>query len=970
MSTWGDTEIEWADEGDLLFWGPSIATLEGPLLRRHSEVYPAPVLNSRGKPVNWVPVTTRDIAGSFLLLFGGEDITNYRDVPTPMPSWRDEEPFGEVAMAIELPQITPFEPLPGWVVDGAIVELMLVDHETLTATVLFEGMYISEEASYQTDKGAVTLTVIGALYEADLYKKTPTFNDQRRTLPETAPDARDIGRLIADELDLRPNLHLADVSPIEGAPFQTGIISNDKGSFNELLTGYIQDLLSSAWAAVTLAPEERAYDVEVDPDGNYWIVGELGSIIPFGEARFYGSMYGVLLNERSSGLTRDPLGTGYWIAAEDGGVFSFNATFHGAATGLSSNPIIEIEAVPTGGGYWVCSTAGEVYSFGTAVHYGNATPASVIVDFVPTPTGLGYWMLEQGGAIQNFGDAEPLFADPAGEFVGMAPTATGLGMYVLNSNGQIYTAGDAVNLGNTPYPLNAQAEDIDATPSGLGYIVVARDGGIFTFGDAVYLGNGFDGGATPHQWTLNKRAGRVPELRVKDRITPHWSVHVGGRGVGVDLSRDRTMYANVFYGEGVGPDYCAWRNSKYPNFRPDASPVMTSSPYSVGMVHADIGIWHEEMRRKGHDVPTGNTFTQQSSTVARRVQTDAGITVTGTLTAQLWTVSFNVGSNVGDLTNTYIAPLVADPKVVPFLYDAAGSVIGPNPEWDELAIRVERYENFGENVSREQARHWALAEMARDRNPALVGTIKLSSDPEEGSRFLMKAGHNIVLRGYRGSDVKLHIAAVERDPEDLTVTLTVDESARDRMTVAAILDRDRGTIEAGMRDQVRHRNSRLVEDRIAVWDCESGAGYIPRHLVTSAEWSILRIPAGEYGEIVTAEFYLDTPARFSVGVFDRAITAAQMEERGVSPLDEGYWDLFDLTEERTDGLLIAWGGSGNAWGFWPGQENSEADPLTGKGIDRGSWTYSSTQPPWLWVAMWVESPASNYIRGRLQPGRP
>jgi hypothetical protein len=59
-----------------------------------------------------------------------------------------------------------------------------------------------------------------------------------------------------------------------------------------------------------------------------------GGIFSFGDARFYGSMGDVTLNEPISGIV--PGEAGYLMVAFDGGVFSFgDVKFHGS---MGSNP--------------------------------------------------------------------------------------------------------------------------------------------------------------------------------------------------------------------------------------------------------------------------------------------------------------------------------------------------------------------------------------------------------------------------------------------------------------------------------------------------------------------------------------------------------------------------------------------------------------------------------------------------------
>jgi hypothetical protein len=324
----------------------------------------------------------------------------------------------------------------------------------------------------------------------------------------------------------------------------------------------------------------------------------------------------------------------------------------------------------------------------------------------------------------------------------------------------------------------------------------------------------------------------------------------------------------------------------------------------------------------------------------------------------------------------YFAPLYIDTAVEPWTYDADGNVTGDNPDFDKNVMRVERYENFGKGVSKAQAIESINHELARIAPVGFAGTITLKIDPEEWletqtSRFEMVPGETIEYKGHRGVDRIFRLIQVDVNWQDGSVTCHVDERPRDYPTLAQLLARRRDNADPASRPQKTYRNARTALDDKVEWDCENDAGIIPATELTVGEWTVLMVPAGEYGTVVKADFTVSTPARFSVGVFDREIDPWLLAAIAVSPLDSGYWDAFDsgaLPGEQ--GLIIAWGGEGNAAGFWPALESDEGSALTGRMVDTASWYYESQHPPYLWVAMWVESGSGgvNTIEGRMYPG--
>ena len=90
-------------------------------------------------------------------------------------------------------------------------------------------------------------------------------------------------------------------------------------------------------------------------------------------------------------------GTGYWLVASDGGVFSYgSAVFHGSTGSIHLNkPVIGIAATPDGGGYWFAASDGGVFNYGDAMFLGSlgsiklVAPIAGIAAQQPIPGGPG-----------------------------------------------------------------------------------------------------------------------------------------------------------------------------------------------------------------------------------------------------------------------------------------------------------------------------------------------------------------------------------------------------------------------------------------------------------------------------------------------------------------------------------------------------------------------------------------------------
>jgi hypothetical protein len=217
-----------------------------------------------------------------------------------------------------------------------------------------------------------------------------------------------------------------------------------------------------------------------------------------GGAPAFGPSTGMHLNAGFVGLAATPSGRGYWVAASDGGVFTFgDAEFRGSIGGETlAAPIVGIAATPSGDGYWLVGSDGGVFTFGDADFYGSmAGTASPIVGIASTPTGRGYWLLGQDGGVFAFGDAA--FEGAATSFdhhaplVAMAPTASGYGYLLLAADGGVFAFGDA-HFDGAVVDGHHLATSIAIPPNGRGYQVASVEGAVFGFGGAPSLPAGTD----------------------------------------------------------------------------------------------------------------------------------------------------------------------------------------------------------------------------------------------------------------------------------------------------------------------------------------------------------------------------------------------------------------------------------------------------------------------------------------------
>ncbi|GIM90934.1 glycoside hydrolase family 19 protein [Paractinoplanes toevensis] len=255
---------------------------------------------------------------------------------------------------------------------------------------------------------------------------------------------------------------------------------------------------ASAASAADVTTHKPPVGVAASRSGlGYWIAAADGGVFSFGDARFYGSMGGKPLNAPITGIAATPSGLGYWLVAADGGVFAFgDAAAKGSMGGKPLNaPVRGIAATPSGQGYWLVAADGGIFSFGDAKFAGSmgGKPLNApMVGISATPSGQGYWLAGADGGVFAFGDA-PAKGSMGGKplnapVVGITGSPSGQGYRLVAADGGIFAYGDARFFGSMGGQRLAKPVLGMAAIRNDGYLMIAGDGGLFAFGSAAYFG--------------------------------------------------------------------------------------------------------------------------------------------------------------------------------------------------------------------------------------------------------------------------------------------------------------------------------------------------------------------------------------------------------------------------------------------------------------------------------------------------
>jgi hypothetical protein len=232
-------------------------------------------------------------------------------------------------------------------------------------------------------------------------------------------------------------------------------------------------------------------------DTGYWIAASDGGVFSFGKAPFYGSLGGKVLSSPITAITQTMDNQGYYLLGKDGAVYAFgDAQFKGGINcqpGATSGACLvsgasAIGIASTQSGYYITDNKGNVYAFGDAQYFGNAIGSSGITSIATSRSGNGYWLASNTGQVYAFGDAQ---------YFGNVDGSTDINNIIINNgNGYCLSAKSgkvsckvSVDYGDSS-SLKPVGGIVGIIPSfdGNGYWQLGGDGGVFAFGSARYSG--------------------------------------------------------------------------------------------------------------------------------------------------------------------------------------------------------------------------------------------------------------------------------------------------------------------------------------------------------------------------------------------------------------------------------------------------------------------------------------------------
>lgn len=176
----------------------------------------------------------------------------------------------------------------------------------------------------------------------------------------------------------------------------------------------------------------------------------------------------------------------------------------------------------------------------------------------------------------------------------------------------------------------------------------------------------------------------------------------------------------------------------------------------------------------------------------------------------------------GAWNRTDYEPLAANAKAHP-------PVAAQNPGLDLNFMVHESKANYGSGMSLEAAETASVKRLAIAQDAGITGTLTLSVDPAPFTRWHVRAGMTVKLKGLRGSGatgISFHIAEAVHNVASGVVTCKLDTKYRDLLTLEEVRARTIDPLSPSKLLQVNKRTN-VIEDVLAPWDYDKGSGYIP-----------------------------------------------------------------------------------------------------------------------------------------------
>lgn len=487
---------------------------------------------------------------------------------------------------------------------------------------------------------------------------------------------------------------------------------------------------------------------------------------------------------------------------------------------------------------------------------------------------------------------------------------------------------------------------------------------------------------------------RTYRMQWRDTTGVDATVYAGAHGVKPRLSRDLVDSPNRIYGEWIKPSGERCRGAVYPNLNaktvPDY-PFADGRSFGLGTTDAmtDTGSGITVMARElmgnnllDYDDAVGTAgaaeYDDDIVEAVEELQRQAGVAVTGEITPALWDILYLSGFEQQSFAQAHFRPIALDKRTDYFLRGPDGTPFDINPNHDSSIVEVEQFISYGEGMKSKQVRRNGRAII--NRQAGWSGTVTLTSDPAEMSRFSLRAGMMLNVRNLKGAGatgINLYISSVQVDWPGQSVTLAVSTDGRHYLDLLARKERNReAKQDPGAHWRHQLRRSARTSDVVIGWEGESGAGIIHPTPLAAGHWNVIPVIACEGGTASRIRLATDAPTPYYAAMFAAKVNGDSLDARLGDPSvwvdEDSQTDVFthnaDWLVEDERLLVAAWGTPDEPCGHWPKRHTNNlgeptAHPVTGVHRDDSTFEFW-TERNFLWLAVWPE--ATTTISGRMR----
>jgi peptidoglycan hydrolase-like protein with peptidoglycan-binding domain len=234
IASWSTDDVERTDLPLELFGILDVIPVEDPppatdpYIQQVSVTMPVPTLVN-GRPSGWTGTIARSDWGRLQLIVGGVDLSRPRGKPFLPLTDNHTDPFGDADASFAFPGLSEFDDPDTW----GLTALAPVTLRRKDPGGVFHTLYEGDLASLEPDAGmGLVVHCVGAGYRLDLLKEPPPLLIR----------SRDCGDLIALTINDKIRRYLVNLNYTRHV--HTGVSSVANGTFQDVLTGSVQDYLA------------------------------------------------------------------------------------------------------------------------------------------------------------------------------------------------------------------------------------------------------------------------------------------------------------------------------------------------------------------------------------------------------------------------------------------------------------------------------------------------------------------------------------------------------------------------------------------------------------------------------------------------------------------------------------------------------------------------------------------------------